>query len=90
MKAKLSPLVQKKIKEIFLHDRKLYKRIEKQIKLFEANPKHPSLRIHKLSGKPNHMWSLSVNRSLRMIYQYVEKDIVYFVDLGTHDEVYKK
>lgn len=90
MKAKLSPLIQKKISEIYKKDKKLYKRIEQKIALFESSPRHPSLRIHKLSGLLDDFWSVSINRSLRMVYRYMKKDEAYFVDLGTHDEVYRK
>jgi len=50
MKARLSPFVQKTITRIYKKDKKLAGKIQKQIALFESNPKHPSLRIHKLSG----------------------------------------
>ncbi len=90
MKAKFSPLVQQKILHIHKKDKKLTLRTEKQIKLFESNPKHPSLRTHKLTGKLANRWSISISRGLRMVYLILDDDIAYFVDLGTHDEVYRK
>src|ERR1700751_4683367 len=60
MKTKISPLVQKEIINIQRKDKKLANRIEKQILLFEENPKHPSLRVHKLSGNRENMWSISI------------------------------
>jgi len=90
MKAKFSPLVQKEITIIWKRDRKLTEKIEKQIELFEENPKHPSLRLHKLSGNVNNMWSISITMSIRMVYVLVEKDRALFVKIGTHDEVYRK
>ena len=50
MKAKFSPFVQKTITQIYKKDRKLAEKLRKQIRLLESNPKHPSLRLHKLSG----------------------------------------
>ncbi|OGC57111.1 hypothetical protein A3H26_02625 [candidate division WWE3 bacterium RIFCSPLOWO2_12_FULL_36_10] len=73
-----------------MKDRKLVSRIEKQISLFELNSKHPSLRTHKLSGNLNNRWSISISKGLRMVYIMIDKNIAYFVDLGTHDEVYRK
>jgi len=90
MKSKFSPLVQKEILSIQQKDKKLVERIEKQIKLFEDNPKHPSLRIHKLSGKINNMWSISITMSVRMIYILLDEDTALFVKIGTHEEVYRK
>lgn len=90
MKVKFSPLVQQKILLLNKKDKKAVVRIERQIRLFESNSKHPSLRIHKLTGNLANRWSISISRGLRMVYLVLEEDIAYFVDLGTHDEVYRK
>lgn len=90
MIAKFSPLVQNELKKIYQKEKKLANRIEKQIVLFEENPKHPSLRIHKLSGSMNNAWSISVTMSIRMVYLLIDKDTALFIKIGTHDEVYKK
>lgn len=90
MKAKFSPFVQKTITQIYKKDRKFAEKIQRQIILFESNPQHPSLRPHKLSGTLDHMWSLSITLSIRMVFRLMSKDTAYFVDIGTHDEVYRK
>lgn len=90
MKAKFSPFVQKEIIKIRQKDRKLSDKIEKQIERFEENPKHPSHRLHKLTGNLENMWSISIARNFRMIYILINEDIVYFIDIGTHDEVYRE
>jgi addiction module RelE/StbE family toxin len=90
MHIKLSPLVVKELTKIKQKDKKLAERIRKQLLLFSINPKHPSLRIHKLTGSMNNMWSISVSLSIRMVYKLLDKDSAYFVDIGTHEEVYKK
>jgi len=90
MKAKFSPFVQKTIIQIYKKDKKLYEKIQRQILLFESNPKHPSLRLHKLSGTLDNMWSLSITMSIRMVYRLISKETAYFVDIGTHDEIYRK
>ncbi|QQG44125.1 MAG: type II toxin-antitoxin system mRNA interferase toxin, RelE/StbE family [Candidatus Roizmanbacteria bacterium] len=69
---------------------KLFKRIEKQLSLFKTNPKHQSLRVHKLTGKIKNMWSISIIKDIRMVYILLENDCPYFVDIGTHDQVYRK
>jgi addiction module RelE/StbE family toxin len=90
MTAKFSPLVQKDLGRIYKKDKKLANRIEKQITLFEENPKHPSLRTHKLSGAMDNMWSISITTNIRMVYVFLDKNSVIFVKVGTHDEVYEK
>ncbi|OGL59629.1 hypothetical protein A2752_00855 [Candidatus Uhrbacteria bacterium RIFCSPHIGHO2_01_FULL_46_23] len=84
----LSPDFIKKIKQIQSKNRKLYIKIKKQLSLFQTDPQHPSLRIHKLSGKLKNTWSISIDMSYRMIYEI--SDTYYFFHIGTHDEVYKK
>ncbi len=90
MNAKFSPAVQNEIIKIQKKEKSLADRIEKQIALFEENPKHPSLRTHKLSSTINNMWSISITMSIRMIYIIVDEDIALFIKIGTHDEVYRK
>ena len=90
MRAKLSLLVQKEITKITQKDRKLAERIEKQIAVFEENPKHPSLRTHKLTGSMDNIWSISITKSIRMVYILVKENQALFVKIGTHDQVYKK
>jgi addiction module RelE/StbE family toxin len=89
MKTEFSKDFIKEIRKIKLKNVKLYKRIQKQISLFASHPTHPSLRTHKLSGNLKNYWSISVNKSIRIIYKLM-KDKAYFVDIGTHDEVYDR
>ncbi len=94
MKNKFSPDVASELKKLKQKDTKLISRIEKQLALFTENPKHPSLRIHKLTGKIENRWSISINKSLRMVYVVIEgkeygEPTAYFVAMGTHDQAYK-
>jgi len=62
---------------------------KKTLKLLEANPFHPSLRLHKLHGKLSELYSVSINVSYRIsIYFMFEKDTIVPVDIGSHEEVY--
>ncbi len=90
MHIKFSPLVVRELAKIKQKDKKLFERIHKQLLLFSSNPKHPSLRVHKLTGNMNNMWSISVSMSIRMVYKLLDQETAYFIDLGTHEEVYKK
>lgn len=33
---------------------------------------------------------MSITPSIRMVYQHIDQNIAYFMDIGTHDEVYRK
>lgn len=90
MQIEFSPFVLKELKRTKRRDKKLAEKIIKQLSIFKSNQKHPSLRLHKLTGKKENAWSISITMSVRMIYRIIDDDIVYFVDIGTHDEVYKK
>ena len=81
------PDVLSKITQIRKKDPKFYKKIKKQLILFQQNPYHRSLRTHKLTGKLKNVWSISISKSIRMLY--IDSDSYYFIQIGTHDEVYK-
>ena len=89
MRFEVSEELDQKLRKLRLTNLRLSKKIEKQLSLFLKNPRHPSLRIHRLTGHLKKFWSLSVSKGIRMIY-ILENDVVYFTDIGTHDEVYKK
>ena len=68
----------------------LIERYKKVLRLLELNPNHPSLRLHKLSGKFKGKYSISITMSYRIIITFAvtEKGIV-LLDIGDHDEVYR-
>ncbi|PIQ71512.1 type II toxin-antitoxin system mRNA interferase toxin, RelE/StbE family [Candidatus Roizmanbacteria bacterium CG_4_9_14_3_um_filter_33_18] len=63
-------------------------KIKAKVKFFTENPKHPSLKLHKLKGKMVEDWSFSVEGDIRVVLTYID-DGVLFVDIGSHKEVYK-
>lgn len=67
----------------------LYTRLDKQLKLFAIDPKHPSLRTHKLKGRLGNVWSISAGLGIRLLY-VMTPDGALFFDVGSHDEVYRK
>lgn len=60
-------------------------RIRKVLHLIETNPRHQSLRLHKLSGTNN--FAVSVDRDIRIILHF-DNDIVVLMRIGAHDELY--
>ena len=73
---------------------RIFAKTQKKLNLFRNNPRHPSLRTHKLGGNLANSYSISVDISLRITYLVkAEKDgkkIAVIMDIGTHDEVYRK
>ena len=67
----------------------LFKRIQKQLKIFKGNINHPSLRTHKLKGNLSNTWSISIEGNVRLIYTIKNNKAIFF-KLGNHDEVYRK
>lgn len=82
-----SPTFIKKLKLIKQRNQTLSQKIKKQLESFQASPKHPSLRLHKLSGNLHQVWSISVTKSFRLIYQ--DNHSYYFFDLGEHSDIYR-
>lgn len=59
-----------------------------KVLLFNNETNHPSLKLHKLSGKLKEHWSFSIEYNLRIIFRYTRDGNILFVDIGTHDQVY--
>lgn len=67
----------------------LTKKFEERYDLFELNPQNPQLRDHALIGRLHGYRSFSITGDVRVVY-YVFKGDVYFVDVGSHNQVYGK
>lgn len=61
----------------------------KTLTLLEANPFHPSLRLHRLKGKMIGLHSVSINLSYRITLEFliIDKQITP-INVGDHDAVY--
>ncbi len=85
---KFSPDVYLKLQKIKKKNPQVFNKIQKQLAIFKQNPKHKSLRVHKITREVKNVWSISIDRSLRMLY--IDEKTIYFFEIGTHDEVYRK
>ncbi len=67
----------------------IFGQYEKPLKLLELNPKHPSLRLHRLKGKLKRMHSVSINISYRITIELIitEHEII-LINIGDHEDVY--
>ena len=62
----------------------LKKKAQKTELVFRKNPFHPSLRLHKLKGKLKGLWSISVDRRYRIIFEPMDKGKILFISIGIH------
>ena len=70
--------------------RDLFGIFENTIKQLENDPFVPRLRLHKLKGKHNDKYSVSLTCSDRIIlYLKLNEKEITLLDVGTHDEVYR-
>lgn len=61
----------------------------KTLALLEANPHHPSLRLHALTGRLAGLHSVSINLSYRITLELLIKDQqIIPINVGDHDAVY--
>lgn len=67
----------------------MQKKFDNRVKLFGENYQNPQLKDHQLTGKLQGFRSFSVTGDIRVIY-YINDDTAYFVDIGTHNQVYGK
>lgn len=82
---------EKRAKKFIKKHPEIKSQYEKTLKLLEINPNHPSLRLHQLSGKLAGLHSVSINISYRISIEFeINEDKITPINVGDHDEVYKK
>lgn len=55
---------------------------------FRENPLHSSLRLHQLYGKLKGIWSITINKNYRIIFERQRNGDIVFISIGKHD-IYK-
>jgi addiction module RelE/StbE family toxin len=67
----------------------LVARATHRLTLFQQNPSNPLLKDHALKGSDQHLRAFSISGDIRIIYQQLDQDTVLFLDIGTHNQVYR-
>jgi len=81
---------EKKGSKIFKKHPDLKEKYVKVVTIFKTNPLHPSLSIHKLTGKKREYFSISLDMNYRMILDFIVEDKkIILLDIGSHGEIYK-
>lgn len=89
MKVELTHDFIKIYKKRFSSKPKIRKSFDERTRKFAESPNNPALLDHALSGKLQGHRTFSITGDVRVVY-YIFEDTAYFVDIGTHNQVYGK
>jgi toxin HigB-1 len=85
----ISEQYKKRLKRFLKQHQELISPYFKTTDLLQANPFHPSLRLHALSGKLQGLHSVSINLSYRITLEFLIQDRhIILINVGDHDAVY--
>jgi proteic killer suppression protein len=76
---------QKKAQKLCKKDNSLREDLAKQISIFQVNPHHPSLRLHKLHGRRSEQYAIWIKGDLRAL-SIKNGNVYIFFELVTHDQ----
>lgn len=68
----------------YLKRQNLEQKFEKQQRLFEENPFHPSLATELLEPKRMRIWSFRIDRRYRAIFMFRDRETVEIIDINNH------
>jgi addiction module RelE/StbE family toxin len=66
---------------------KLVSQFKERLKIFEANPSHPLLKDHQLTGNKNSYRAFSITGDIGVVYKIFGDQILLY-DIGSHNQVY--
>ncbi len=76
------------VKEFEKLPEKIKKIAVRKEQIFRDNPLHPSLRLHQLHGKFEDIWSISITKGYRILFERQKNGDLLFFSIGKHD-IYK-
>ena len=82
-----SPYFDRKLKKFLMLHSNLHATVFNLIHSLLMDPFSKKYKTHKLSGSLRNCYGVSINKSYRIIYAF-DKNNVYFLNIGSHDEVY--
>lgn len=89
MKIQYDPDFIKKLKKV---DIRIVRSFEKKLAIFLKNPFDLQLNNHELREEYSGLRSIDITADYRAIYEEMNEDdeeIIYFIILGTHEELYR-
>jgi mRNA-degrading endonuclease YafQ of YafQ-DinJ toxin-antitoxin module len=76
----------RKVKKLQQNDQK---KLSEKIGWFAKNASDPRLKVHALGGKLDGYFAFSLDYGRRVVGVKTGADAVMFIDVGSHDEVYR-
>lgn len=61
---------------------------KERLAIFREQPFHPLLKNHTLRRELKDYWAFSVTGDIRVIYEYLDKNTIALVRIGSHNQVY--
>jgi mRNA-degrading endonuclease YafQ of YafQ-DinJ toxin-antitoxin module len=84
------PVFDKHFAKRIASNRKLTAQFQSRLELFIINPKHPTLRVHRLKGAKKDVSAFSVTGDIRVLYLEPKKNSIILLDIGSHNQVYEQ
>ncbi|MBI2009935.1 MAG: type II toxin-antitoxin system mRNA interferase toxin, RelE/StbE family [Candidatus Chisholmbacteria bacterium] len=88
MNIRLHSVYKKSYKKRVAYNQKLVAKVSEKILLFAKDPTNPLLKDHSLRGKMANVRAFWVTGDMRIVYVFLGEDEVFFIDIGSHNQVY--
>ncbi|MCX6755339.1 MAG: type II toxin-antitoxin system mRNA interferase toxin, RelE/StbE family [Candidatus Nomurabacteria bacterium] len=86
----LNAIFSKNFKKSFKKkDKIIQEKVKIRIRLFREDPNNLILNNHKLSGEYEGCSSINITGDYRVVFEFLDKNTVNLVDIGTHSELYE-
>ncbi|MBI2464859.1 type II toxin-antitoxin system mRNA interferase toxin, RelE/StbE family [Candidatus Shapirobacteria bacterium] len=70
--------------------KKITAKFNERVKVFSRNPESILLNDHPLRGNLSGYRAFSITKDIRVVYQIIDDNLVRFLNIGTHNQVYGK
>ena len=78
------------LEDLVKDNRKLLNKVEASILLFINKPTDTRLENHPLRKRLKGKWAFNIDDDVRIVYEWKSKNVVRFLAIGGHHEVYRK
>ncbi len=79
---KIKPLNKKQ--KGYLTRHQLNKKFKKQAKIFQENPRYPSLNTELLEPESARIYSFRIDRKYRVVFVFINADEIEIIDINDH------
>jgi addiction module RelE/StbE family toxin len=80
---------EKELEKLALQYSNIVNQVEDVLILFRNNPEDTRLRNHPLRRRMEGKYAFSIDEDIRVIYEWVRKNQVKLLNIGTHKQVYR-